>query len=196
MEIKNNHYSLVILGNTHNPTVISETFFLKSGIIDKESDLDRNKLIITPALCQASIGGNTNIIVEPNTLNITSTVFEKPYDIAKKYCQNLGYIKSVAIGINFDFNVLEYDFDKLFNMINFTDFKGCTPNSISFVFNANDSTQSNVTLKRNDSKNANLRFNFHQPTPDVILGDLNMDFVNIAKEYYNQSNEFIKSLLK
>lgn len=195
MKKTNINYHIVVLGNTHNPTVISETFFIKSGIISSEDELDRNKLIITPALCQATIKGKTNVIVEPSSLNINSTEFETPYKIAAKYCENLKFIKSIAIGINFDIQVVEYDFDKLFEKANFSDYNNCTTRALSFVYDAADNVKCNVTLTKKDSETGIFRFNFHQDTKNILLGDLNIDFLSNAEKYLKQTEEFIKSIL-
>lgn len=196
MKINFNNYSLVIIGNSHNPTVISDNFFLKTGIISNESEIDRNKMLITPALCQAFLKGNTNFLVEPNLLTVNSTEFVNPYEIGKKYCSNLGFIKSIAIGINFDISIEEYDFDKWFLPLRITDFNNCTTRSIVFTFDANPQTKANVTVTKNAPDKALLRFNFHKDTPNVLLGDLNIDFISEAKIFQSQSNDFIKSLLK
>lgn len=196
MKITIANYSLVIIGNSHNPTVISDAFFLKSGIVSDINEIDKNSLLITPGFCRATLKKNTYFIVEPNSLKISSSESKIPYEIGNKYCSSLGYIKSIAVGINFDIIVEEFDFDHWFKPLSLTDYRDCVTNSIVFSFNASKSTKSNVTISRLDQKKALLKFNFHIETSEVILSNLNMDFVSLSEEYIIQANEFIINLLK
>lgn len=190
-----NTYSIVIRGNSHNPTVLSELFLLKSGIITDETEIDRNKLIITPALFQANIKGKTNIIVEPNSLNISSIEFEKPFDFATRYCNNLKYIKANAVGCNFDVEVEEFNFDLLFKPFNTISFRQGAVSSFSYQFLADENTVCNVTLLRKDKLSSIIKFNFHRNISNVILGDLGIDFLANAKKYNKLVDEFIQSVM-
>lgn len=196
MKITHNIYSIVIRGNSHNPTVISDMFLLKTGIISDESEIDRNKLIVTPALFQANLKGNTNLMVETNSLNISSQDFNSPYDIAKKYCDNLKFIKSTAIGINFDITVAEYDFDSYFNKYNNISYNNSTVVSVVHNFDADSNTIANVTIHKQSESKSLFRFNFHRNTPSILLGDLNVDFNSIASNFLTQAEEFISTILK
>lgn len=191
-----NAFSIVIRGNSHNPTVLSELFLIKSGIIIDENEIDRNKLIITPALFKANIKGKTNIIVEPNSLSVSSIEFDKPFDIANKYCNNLRFIKANAIGINFDVEIDEYDSDLFFKPLNTISFMQGAVNSFSYQFLADENTVCNVTLFRKDKLTSIIKFNFHQNIPNIILGELGIDFLANAKRYNKLVEEFIQTVIK
>lgn len=196
MNITINKYSLVIRGNIHNPTVISETFFLKSGIVSDVEEIDRAKLIITPALCQVIFRNNIQFIVEPNTLNISGPDPKIAFEIGNKYCSNLGYIKSIAVGLNFEFEVENFDFENWFLPFNISDYKKCEVKAVDFTFSANSTTVANVTVIKKSISNALIRFNYHTDTKNTILSELNIDFVSSAEEFIKQSYDFINSILK
>jgi len=196
MKIVTKNYSFVIIGNSHNPTVISDSFLLKSGIVSDLSEIDRNNFLITPGFCQVLfLKNNTSFIVEPNSLKISSSDSRIPFEMGYKYCSSLGYIKSMAVGINFDILVEDYDFIKWFIPLTLSEYRECVTNSIVFSFKSSQTSKSNVNVTKIDDSKAIFRFNYHTDTKDVILSELNSDFVLASEEYMVQSVEFINSIL-
>jgi hypothetical protein len=192
----NENYSLVITGNVHNPTVISDFFLKNSGIISDEQELDRSKTIITPALCQIFIKkSDTVFVVMPNVLTITSKDSNLPFTIGKKYCSNLGYINSIAVGINFEVLVTDFNFEKWFENYKISTYNNAMMQSFIVTFTANPNTKCNVTITLNSADKATFRFNFHRDT-NVPLSNIPFDFIQEANKFKNQANEFIKNSIK
>ena len=133
LEIKQLNYSLVIIGNSHNPTVITDYFLKESGIVDDPmKDIDRNNYLVTPAVTQLTIRGRSSIVVEPNRLNIQSNDPSEPFIVGQRYCNTLKFIIGSAIGLNFEILVEKFDFDKWFASKPQSNQMGLTVRSIDY----------------------------------------------------------------
>ncbi len=185
--------SVVILGNIHNPSLISEGFLLKIGILKDFAELNKQNIFITPAISQFTVKMNT-FSIEPLRLHIISPVIsEEPYDYANKYCIALPHIKSKAIGINFVVKVTEFDVKTWFNKRNLTKIHNSNVNNIVFSVPFDGDNICILTIQNNNDF-AIVDLNFHHPFNDIPLSDINIDFVEKWGKYKVLVEEYIPNL--
>ncbi len=198
MEIKHafKSYSFVIAGNDHNPTVVTNYFLKESGIVDDlTKDIDRNNFIVTPALAQFTIKGKTSVLVNPNALTISSTDEKEPYRIGKLYCQTLKYIKAIGMGLNYDIEVTEYDFDKWFNSKLNTKNTSITIRAIDYTIKLED-VICNLKITKLSQDKAHCRFNYHHDLKGKALGEVTLDIETRSKSYIEYSKTLLSDLFE
>jgi len=99
-------FSVVIVANDHNPSIIDSDFLKTNGIAGKEWRRVGDA-ISTPAFSKVAYDNNLSITVDPNRLNIVDrsgdlAVTKSPArEVARKYIEVLPHIRYSAIGINF-----------------------------------------------------------------------------------------------
>lgn len=192
--------ALVIVANQHNPTVISENFLIDSEIIGSAKEIDKNNLIITPAISQVYLNDGTKISVEPHKMTIhQEKIGESVFNIGQKYCEQLPHIKCTAIGINFEVALDEnFDITDWFSKCNFVDYKNNQINGIDFEFDVNEEKgfKCNTKVFKDDNALGRLRFNYHHPLSEATLKDVAKD-LNLKekwKEYLEYCKEFTNRL--
>lgn len=184
--------SIVILASSHNPTLVSETFFKKTGIIENFDDVDKTSLFITPLGSQIRLKDGTVFMLDNNKLNIVSQVItskDTPFMMAKNYCMALPYIKCRAIGINFEYEangdiVLE-------KLISSLEFDGIKTKSIDFTFPSHSEHVCNVKL--NEKK---IIFNHHKNYSNVTFEQVDKNFIDLRNSCETRNQEFITAITK
>jgi len=110
-------FSLVILANDHNPTILNPDFLLRNQIVkDEWGWMVVGQSITTPAISSVSYGSKVSITVEPLKLQVTdssgSSVEENHIcNIVSNYVNALPHVEYNALGINFTMITLVDDAD-------------------------------------------------------------------------------------
>lgn len=189
-------YSLVLVGNNHNPTILTDYFLTKSGIVnDPEKEIDKDSFIITPALAQVNIKSGTSIIVESDKLVIHSLNDQDPFIFATQYCKHLQYIQATGLGINFDIIVSDFDFDKWFAKKQQSKVQGLMIKAVEFAYSIAEGI-CNIKATKINEGSAHFRFNFHQDFSNVPLGEMKINFLEKSKEYRTTSIALVDQILE
>ncbi len=109
MKINLLNFSIVVLGDRHNPTIINQDFLTIQNIIPKEWgwEVSADEIISIPPLAQVPYKNGTIIQVEPNKAQFTDQQVSEPKEskiteIAKKFVHTLKHVKYKAVGINYN----------------------------------------------------------------------------------------------
>ncbi len=102
-------FSVVISGETHNPSILNPDFLAVKDIVPNEWGWDTNHVVTTPALSVVSYDNGLSLTVQPTRLQIVDVgtgVDESPAnsraaEIARRYVSTLPYVRYTAAGINF-----------------------------------------------------------------------------------------------
>lgn len=171
MNITYTSNSLVVVATTHNPSVISESFLLKSGIIETADELSLENMIISPQFSFIEFKDGVNLQIDFGRLAISSPMSHRPYELGQKYCAALKHINGSAVGINFDLEVTDYDFESWFQKYNLDESVLC----LELKFKLDNCI---VAVKRMSTMLCSLNFNFHYDLDaNESLGDLKLDLV-------------------
>lgn len=107
MKIKFVEFSLVVLANYHNPTILNPDFLQRNQIIKDEFGWQAiGQHITTPAFSTVKYNSNVIISIEPMKLHITDTSGSdisksRICEIMSSYVSILPHVKYSALGINF-----------------------------------------------------------------------------------------------
>lgn len=192
--LKNN--SIVIIAISHNPSIISDFFLIKSNMIQSVEELEKNNVIITPAFSQVVFKDGTNIQLDNSRLNISSNNIEKATTLAVKYCNSLPFIKCNAIGLNFEFNLSEFDFDKWFYHKQAANYKNTLVKGIDLTFRVSNKINATVKVVKESNTSAAISFNFHSEFSDIPLSEIDYDFNAEKIKLLEISKEFIELVFK
>lgn len=105
MNFNLDNFSIVVLAQAHNPTILNPDFLKNNGIIDPS--FTPNNIICTPPVAQVSYMEGISLIAEFEKLQFIDTEtaripFESPIsEIAKKYIDVLPHVRYKAAGLNF-----------------------------------------------------------------------------------------------
>ncbi|MBI5666248.1 MAG: hypothetical protein HZC49_14325 [Nitrospirae bacterium] len=105
MKFNLDNFSIVVLAQAHNPTVLNPDFLKNNKIIDPS--FTPNNVICTPPVAQISYIEGLSIIAEFEKLQFIDTEpkripFESPIpEIANKYINVLPHVRYKAAGLNF-----------------------------------------------------------------------------------------------
>lgn len=105
MNFNFDNFSIVILAQAHNPSILNPDFLKNQNIVDPSFTL--NNVICTPPVAQVSYNEGISIIAEFEKLQFIDTVTSRiPYEspiqeIAKKYINVLPHVRYTAVGLNF-----------------------------------------------------------------------------------------------
>lgn len=101
-------FSSVVVGQTHNPTILNPDFLAQQGIVPKPWGWgDAAETVTTPPLAFVRYKNGVNITVEQNKLQVTDPNVEdgpgqsKVTEIAASYVQILPHVRYTAVGNNF-----------------------------------------------------------------------------------------------
>jgi hypothetical protein len=108
-------FSVVISGETHNPTILNPDFLTIRNIVPSEWGWDTGQAVTTPALSVVSYTNGLSITVEPNKLQIVdpgaavvdNAPNSKAAEIARRYVGALPHVRYTAVGTNF-FSAIEH----------------------------------------------------------------------------------------
>lgn len=164
-------------------------------MINDVEELDRNNCVFTPSYSRAVLKDGTSIRVESSRMSLVAEK-DKLYDLAIKYCQALPYIKLSGIGINFDIEINDYEFDHLISNKNITVFKDSLIKTIELSFSVNTLTNCNVKLIKGDNSSGSIVLNYHADFDDLPFAEMSFDFIVAADSFENLSIEFIKEVFR
>jgi hypothetical protein len=105
MKFNLDNFSIVVLAQAHNPTILNPDFLKNNKIIDPS--FTPNNVICTPPVAQISYVEGISIIAEFEKLQFIDTdhkriPFESPIsEIAKNYIHVLPHVRYKAAGLNF-----------------------------------------------------------------------------------------------
>jgi hypothetical protein len=103
-------FSIVVSGETHNPTILNPDFLAIRNIVPEEWEWSTaDQVVTTPALSVVSYTNGLSITVEPNKLQIIDPevrvsdgpLSSKAAEIARRYVSTLPHVRYTAVGINF-----------------------------------------------------------------------------------------------
>lgn len=179
---KNN--SLVILAKEHSPSILTDSFLIKSGICEDLINLKADQNILTSHFSQIVFENGLTIILDPNRFAVTSDLSDEPFVIGQKYCKAVNLLVGYAVGINFDVEIGEYDVQGWFHKL--------SKNGNECVEIKYKSGNCNITLKRINNTSALVNFNFHYDLIETeTLGDIKLNFV----EEWTKNNVIVNTFL-
>lgn len=186
----------MVLGASHNPSVISSYFLQKSEILKDFTEVDESSLIITPAVSQIIFRNQTSLQLVPERLTLTS-----PGDsdhaaiIADHYCKTLPYIKGTGIGINFVYDIQHFDFSSWFNNLRKVKYEKAVLYSVDIKFPFGKFVCMVKVIMVGPSQ-GNITFNFHLDLPSTILGEIKLVMVDEKRKCLPIAAGFINEILK
>jgi len=107
MTVKPFQFSGVVVGQTHNPTILNPNFLEGEGIIPKAWNWKVAETITTPLLAMVRYSNGVAVTVEPNKLQVTDPNVEdgldncKVREITSAYVGVLRHVRYTAAGNNF-----------------------------------------------------------------------------------------------
>lgn len=107
MDVYLTHFSVVILGETHNPTILNPDFLAIRGIVSAEWEWTTDQVITTPAYSVVTYTNGMSVTVEPNRLQVADAndgalpPESKAIEIAQRYVRTLPHVRYTAVGTNF-----------------------------------------------------------------------------------------------
>ena len=108
MDIELVQFSIVLVANDHNPSLINPDFLEREGIIDEKWGWERaGDPITTPPFATVPYEGGVTVTVEPSKLQVVDRGSKVPTqshvgDIVNRYVQVLPHVPYRAVGINFN----------------------------------------------------------------------------------------------
>ncbi len=105
MNFNLDNFSIVVLAQAHNPSILNPDFLKNNGII--APSFKPNNVICTPPLSQVSYIEGLSIVAEFEKLQFIDIKkeripFESPIpEIAIKYIKTLPHVQYTAVGLNF-----------------------------------------------------------------------------------------------
>jgi hypothetical protein len=100
-------FSVVVVGQTHNPTILNPDFLWSEGIVPKSWDWEVADTMTTPPLSMVRYDSGITITVELNKLEVADrsveggTAKSKATEIAAAYIKTLRHVHYTAVGTNF-----------------------------------------------------------------------------------------------
>lgn len=107
-------FSAVVVGETHNPTILNPDFLITEGIVPKSWDWSVDDTMTTPPFAMVRYGSGVTVTVEQGKLQVVDTNFDdgpgksKVSEIASAYVRTLRHVRYKAVGNNFR-SVFELD---------------------------------------------------------------------------------------
>lgn len=107
MDAKLLQFSMVVLGRTHNPTLLNPDFLTLNGIVPKEWNWEVAETITTPPMAMVRYTSGLTITVEHHKLQVADVEVgpdpseSKTPAIARAYVETLPHVRYAAVGANF-----------------------------------------------------------------------------------------------
>lgn len=195
MKIVNKNNSIVLLAESHNPTLFSDSFLINSKIISKLEEINRNQTILTPLFVNIGFMDGASLQLDSLRFIISSDNCEVIANKAIAYIDALPHIKCSGIGINFDYTISEYDFKSFFDKYN-----NCNATNLGNIFAFDMKFTHNhgecfVKISLLNDSSAVFNFNFDYNISLVPFMDLDIKIANESKKNIIISNEFINKIL-
>jgi len=187
--------SVVVVAASHNPSVVSKAFLGKAGIVKELTEIDEKSLIITPAVSQILFKNGTSLQLDPDRLTLTSlNEIDQAAELADNYCKTLPFIRGTAIGINFVYTVVDFDFAGWFGGMK-VNYNGAHLYSVDIKFPAEDIT-CNLKVLMNAANQGTLTFNFHRDLSGVGIGDIPFRIIEKKKTYQKIALDVLDKLFQ
>lgn len=183
--------SVVILAESHNPTVLSEGFLITSKIISDYEEVNSGSIIISPPFSKVNFTNGTKMIIELHRMKIESKEGIDPFKKAEKYLNALPHIKCVAIGFNYNYQISSSSLIDWFDKFNYGKL---IANGIKFVY-VHEKIEVNVVVSKSNDNIGNVEFNFHYKFNKEPFGNIKFDF---GKKYIDNkdiANSIINELM-
>jgi hypothetical protein len=100
-------FSVVVVGRTHNPSILNPDFLAINEIVPREWKWEVDQTITTPPLAMVRYKNGVVVVVEPNKLQVVDTSDKQEPSssrivaIATRYTETLPHVRYTAVGINF-----------------------------------------------------------------------------------------------
>ncbi|MEM6522748.1 MAG: hypothetical protein AAGF85_05020 [Bacteroidota bacterium] len=183
--------SVVVVAKSHNPTLISDDFLVKSGIIKDAEEINKNNRIITPAMSNIQLLSGVNIQLDAERLVIVGQNNDEPFRIASSYCNTLTFIRASALGLNFDLTIDQYDVQKWFNKFNFRDIKADQVRLVKRF----DRKKCIITITKITDASCKAQFNFHYGYKELVtLDGLGVNFIEEGKKNRTEADSILKEV--
>ena len=118
MNVSHFEFSVVVVANDHNPTILNPDFLERQGIVQEGWGWKvMGPAITTPPFATVSYDSGVTVSVESHRLQVTDTSAtggpqsSKVVDIARRYVEVLSHVRYSAVGINFRSLVAHADAD-------------------------------------------------------------------------------------
>ena len=200
-------FSVVIVANSNNPTILNQDFLYHNGIVPKDWTLEEKfPPIVTPAVSQITFNNGFKVMAEPNRLlfeQFTNQIKKADItcaDIAKRYLLTVPHVSYTAIGINpKGFRILENRpsetiSDLLIKKGEWMNFKDVSPSfQLKAVYQYNDKTVTldiveNFIEEENSVKVPTMEFyaNIHRDISDETNQQMRINRLTSILDSYNQ----------
>lgn len=107
MKIRHLEFSVVLVANDHNPTILNPDFLALRDIVPAGWGWKLvGHAITTPPFATVAYDSGVTIIIQPNSLQVSDNSGKaepssKPIEIARTYVEVLPHVRYSAVGINF-----------------------------------------------------------------------------------------------
>lgn len=114
MKLRLVHFSAVIVGNVHNPSILSPAFLELENIVPSDGTWEVAENLTTPAFAIVRYMNGISITVEPNRIHVMDLgAGEDPIkstatSIAAAYASALPHVHYSAVGMNYQ-SIVEHD---------------------------------------------------------------------------------------
>lgn len=106
METRLAQFSIVVVGQVHNPTILNPDFLTLRDIVPADWGWKTEATLTTPPFAFVRYASGMSIVVEQNKLQVVDARCDAPADskashIAQRYVTTLPHVKYMAVGNNF-----------------------------------------------------------------------------------------------
>lgn len=182
--------SVVILADSHNPTILSEGFLSTSKIINTAEEVNAGTIVITPPLSKVDFINGTSMVIELHRMKIESKQGIDPFNKAEKYFNSLPHIKCGAIGLNYIYQISAPELNDWFAIHNSGNL---IANGIKFVY-MYQKIPVNITVSNTGENKGQIDFNFHYQFNKEPFGSIKFDFSKKYEENKDIADSIIKEL--
>lgn len=194
MNLKESANSVVILANQHNPTVFLGDFIRASGIINKDNEIRKEVSIITPAFAQVQFENGDLIQVDPDRLKIEGDFGVKPFLKGIHYIKALPHIACKAIGINFTYEIFDFE---LSSLVTWAQKERYIATGVNILFEKGNGFKNTVNFNHNlERKSIAANFNFEYQFNNVKFSNISMDILIERKQNIKKAEEVLHELLR
>jgi len=173
--------SCVIVAKSHNPTLLSSDFLIRIGIVKSIDEVDLSSLIITPPLSQVLLTNGYILSIDLDRFKVEGKEGIFPFLCGNYYLKALPHIKCRAIGLNFRFELTEYNFQKWFDRFIIDNL--LAPQSVNYQIR-NETYVCNIDIIKQKKESCRINFNFHyefdETIFETIISILNMEDERIS----------------
>lgn len=197
-----NSVSVVILAQTHNPSIINADFLRNNGIIKEDWEINHQLPILTSqGLALVSFKNGVQWQIDPNNLTILEGIRDgffketySAYDCAKEYVHVLKHIPYKAFGMNWQLISEEKDSDWMNNHFLQRDKERNDMKLSSITFEIPPSWKITLSSSEAESK---ARFildcNYHT---NILPGGDRVEVINLTLNELHSHQDNLKRIIK